>query len=101
MKQKIYVVLICFILEVCSANTQGQTAAHPYNSLLTGISNNGLNKEKPYVTAGDRSYIIGTMNGDFPDIGDHVEGEMGGMWMHPIKLLDGYYLKISDLDLKA
>ncbi|MGN6196308.1 MAG: amylo-alpha-1,6-glucosidase [Ginsengibacter sp.] len=86
---------------MCSANTQGQTETHSNNSLLTGISNNGLNKEKPYVTAGDRSYIIGTMNGDFPDIGEHVPGEMGGIWMHPIKLLDGYYLNISDLSLKT
>jgi glycogen debranching enzyme len=101
MKQKIYVVLVCSILGICSANIKGQIITHSYNSLLTGISNNGLNKEKPYVTAGDRTYIIGTMDGDFPDIGDHVEGEMGGIWMHPIKLLDGYYLKISDLVLKT
>ena len=67
-----------------------------YNSLQMGLSNYGRNKEKPYVTAGDRTYIIGTMNGDFPDLGEHVRGEMGGIWMHPIKLLDGYHLSVKE-----
>jgi glycogen debranching enzyme len=102
MKQIFYVILMNSISVLCSTYAMGQNgSSHPNNSLLTGISNYGLNKEKPYVTAGDRSYIIGTMNGDFPDIGEHVPGEMGGIWMHPIKLLDGYYLKISDLASKT
>ena len=101
MKHIIYVTILCSIFLSYSINIQSQVASnHPDNSLLTGISNNGMNKEKPYVTAGDRTYIIGTMNGDFPDIGDHVKGEMGGIWMHPIKLLDGYYLKLTDLASK-
>lgn len=101
MKRISYAAIALFFLLVYSLNSKGQTnLSYSCNSLLRGISNNGLNKEKPYVTAGDRSYIIGTMNGDFPDIGEHVAGEMGGIWMHPIKLLDGYYLKISDLALQ-
>lgn len=44
----------------------------------------------PYVTAGDRLYMIGTQDGKFPDLGWHVAGEMGGVWDHPIKLLDGF-----------
>ncbi len=44
----------------------------------------------PYVTAGDRLYMVGYQNGSFPDLGWHIEGEMGGVWMHPIKLLDGF-----------
>jgi glycogen debranching enzyme len=101
MNRIIYVTILGSIFLSHSINTKAQTVpAHPGNSLLTGISNRGTNKEKPYVTAGDRTYIIGTMNGDFPDMGDHVKGEMGGIWMHPIKLLDGYYLKISDLASK-
>ncbi|MCB0707109.1 MAG: hypothetical protein KDC34_17455 [Saprospiraceae bacterium] len=44
----------------------------------------------PYVTAGDRLYMVGTQDGQFPDLGWHVTGEMGGIWDHPIKLLDGF-----------
>lgn len=49
----------------------------------------------PFVTAGDRLYMIGTQDGKFPDLGWHVEGEMGGIWDHPIKLLDGFTAAIS------
>lgn len=44
----------------------------------------------PYNTAGDKLYMIGHQDGSFPDIGWHVKGEMGGIWQHPIKLLDGF-----------
>ncbi|MHA7130404.1 alpha-L-rhamnosidase-related protein [Algoriphagus namhaensis] len=46
--------------------------------------------QSPYVTAGDRFYMVGHQDGTFPDLGWHVEGEMGGLWMHPIKLMDGF-----------
>jgi glycogen debranching enzyme len=49
-----------------------------------------------YVAAGDRTYVIGTQDGLFPDLGGHVQDEMGGIWNHPIKLMDGYWLQISD-----
>ncbi|MPR35760.1 alpha-L-rhamnosidase-related protein [Salmonirosea aquatica] len=49
----------------------------------------------PYVTAGDRLYMIGTQDGKFPDLGWHVAGEMGGIWDHPIKLLDGFTAAIT------
>ena len=48
----------------------------------------------PYITAGDRVYAIGAQNGSFPEIGWHIPGEMGGVWNHPIKLLDGYQATI-------
>ncbi len=100
MRNVIYETILCGILLI-SIRIKAQTSAANFNnSGLTGISNKGTNKEKPYVTAGDRAYIIGTMNGDFPDIGEHVKGEMGGIWIHPIKLLDGYYLKLTDLASK-
>ncbi|MDI9864291.1 glycogen debranching protein [Flectobacillus sp. DC10W] len=49
----------------------------------------------PYVTAGDRLYMVGHQNGQFPDLGWHVTGEMGGIWDHPIKLMDGFSAKIQ------
>ena len=50
---------------------------------------------KRYVAAGDRAYVIGTADGMFPPMGWHIRGEMGGVWAHPIKLLDGYWFAID------
>lgn len=49
-----------------------------------------------FITAGDRSSVIGSQNGLFPDFGHHVKDEMGGVWAHPIKLLDGYWLHVKE-----
>ena len=54
--------------------------------------------DSPYVTAGDRVYMVGNQDGSFPEIGWHITGEMGGIWNHPIKLLDGFALSISNGD---
>src|SRR6476646_6312739 len=64
--------------------------------IMAGISNHGQHKREPYVTAGDRAYLIGTQDGDFPDMGGHVPGEMGGLWLHPIKLIDGFWATVTD-----
>jgi glycogen debranching enzyme len=48
----------------------------------------------PYATAGDRLYMVGHQDGTFPDLGWHVQGEMGGVWCHPIKLMDGFEVEI-------
>jgi glycogen debranching enzyme len=45
---------------------------------------------KRYVTAGDRAYIVGTQDGNFPGMGFHIQGHMNGVWAHPLKLLDSY-----------
>ncbi len=52
--------------------------------------------QSPYVTAGDRLYMVGHQDGSFPDLGWHVEGEMGGIWDHPIKLMDGFAISVRD-----
>ncbi|MDC8003463.1 glycogen debranching protein [Aureisphaera galaxeae] len=51
--------------------------------------------ESPYVTAGDRVYIVGHQDGSFPDLGWHIKGEMGGIWNHPIKLMDGFEISLQ------
>ncbi len=67
-------------------------AAH----ILAGIGDQGRDQHQPYVTAGDRSYLIGTQDGNFPDMGHHVPGEMGGLWLPPIKLIDGFEARIAE-----
>lgn len=49
----------------------------------------------PYLTPGDKTYMVGHQDGSFPDLGWHVVGEMGGIWNHPIKLMDGFSSQIS------
>jgi hypothetical protein len=50
---------------------------------------------KRYVTAGDRAYEVGTLDGAFPNIGWHVKGHMNGVWTPPVKLLDSYRFLIN------
>ncbi|MEZ4851553.1 MAG: glycogen debranching protein [Bacteroidia bacterium] len=52
--------------------------------------------QSPYVTAGNRVYMVGHQDGSFPDLGWHITGEMGGIWNHPIKLMDGFDIEIAD-----
>src|SRR2546421_12915573 len=88
-------VLLFFLLSSASAlslSSQSDYAA----PILAGISNHGRSEAQPYVTAGDRTYLIGTQDGNFPDMGSHVAGEMGGLWLHPIKLIDGFWATVTD-----
>ena len=52
--------------------------------------------DSPYVTAGDRVYMVGHQTGSFPELGWHVKGEMGGIWLHPIKLMDGFEVSLEN-----
>ncbi|MGH1525205.1 hypothetical protein ACRAWC_14650 [Leifsonia sp. L25] len=48
-----------------------------------------------YLTPGRHIQLIGSQNGGFPPFGHHVPNEMGGVWMHPVKLLDGFWLGVQ------
>jgi hypothetical protein len=51
------------------------------------------------VTASPKVYAIGNQQGQFPNAGWHIPGEMGGVWMHPIKLIDGYEFTVNGKSL--
>ena len=59
---------------------------------------------KRYVAAGDRAYVVGVQDGSqvpavslHPNgIGWHITGQMGGVWAHPIKLLDHFQFYLND-----
>lgn len=89
-------VLLSFFFALTSAQALPSQSDYA-RPILAGISNHGQNKREPYVTAGDRTYLIGTQDGNFPDMGQHVPGEMGGLWLHPIKLIDGFWATVMDL----
>ena len=52
--------------------------------------------QSPFSTIGNRVYMVGHQDGTFPDLGWHIEGEMGGIWNHPIKLMDGFDIQITE-----
>ncbi len=96
---KFYKTLIALeMLSMFCSITHAQENRSYSAAIIRGISNEGKNLDKPYLTPGDRTYIVGTQDGNFPDLGSHVKGEMGGLWMPPIKLLDGFWVKLSDED---
>jgi hypothetical protein len=96
---KITVTLIMLLVGVRHGSAQSNDSYT--NGIMAGISNNGHTNGKPYLTAGDRAYVVGTQDGNFPDLGGHVKGEMGGLWIPPVKLMDGFWLKLSDVDAKS
>lgn len=82
---------ILLMLSGCSTSEQ-QPNGNYYQDIntLTSIAGKPQYLASPFVTAGDRVYIIGHQDGSFPELGWHIEGEMGGVWDHPIKLMDGF-----------
>lgn len=59
------------------------------------VKHKTANLHHEYGCGGSRVYLVGTQDGAFPDIGFHVKGEMGGLWNHPIKLLDGFCIDVA------
>jgi glycogen debranching enzyme len=39
--------------------------------------------------------MVGHQDGTFPPLGWHIKGEMGGIWNHPIKLMDGFDAELT------
>lgn len=58
-------------------------------------------EDRRYVATGERAYVAGMQDGSFPAMGFHTRGEMGGVWMPPIKLLDGMWFGVDGEWLEA
>ena len=91
--------IIAFLMMDC---TQGDMVSKKDSESLLSILKDSEYKTStidymgtPFVTAGDRVYVVGNQDGSFPDMGWHVQGEMGGIWDHPIKLMDGFVLNLE------
>lgn len=51
----------------------------------------------PYAVAGRRMYVLGYGSGVVAPIGaEHIVGEMGGCWAHPVKFADGITITLLD-----
>ena len=73
------------------------TSSAIYQNCFDGLSNHGKTSDKIYVTAGRKAQIVGIQNATFPDLGTHVEGEMGGIWTGSFKVADGYSVTLHDV----
>jgi hypothetical protein len=83
---------LCFASPVCLI---AQQSNYPTRSTSSNLS------QKRYVAAGDRAYVVGVQDGIFQPIGWHITGTMGGVWSHPIKLLESYSLLLGGAALPA
>lgn len=93
-------IFLCISSGIISCQTSNKSDNHSrtkeVHTIMKGLPNQKGQEKNTYLTAGDKTYIIGTQDGNFPDLGSHVTGEMGGIWNHLIKLLDGFWVQISD-----
>ena len=89
MRIPLHLALVCLTITRPLVGQSEHTSA-----AMHGIAADVEGEQRPYVTAGDRAYLIGSQDGDFPDMGGHVPGEMGGLWLHPIKLVDGFWAAV-------
>ncbi|NJB37188.1 glycogen debranching protein [Croceivirga sp. JEA036] len=86
----VFLSLLCF---ACKKNDISSNIA-ALSTEIEHIQGKSAYLDSPFVTAGNRVYMVGHQNGSFPDLGWHIKGEMGGIWNHPIKLMDGFELSI-------
>ncbi len=91
----LFVALLIAVSFSCQTPSSHESEIFESLEELKGLSGNKEYLASPFVAAGDRVYLIGHQNGTFPDLGWHVEGEMGGIWLHPIKLMDGFIASIE------
>ncbi len=93
MKKIAFVLTALLIAGMTSCTQEEAPARSSFEATLSGspsIAGNPAYLSSPYVTPGDRAYMVGHQDGSFPDLGWHIKGEMGGIWAHPIKLMDGF-----------
>ncbi|WP_332912680.1 hypothetical protein [Algoriphagus boritolerans] len=89
-----YFLFLLFVIFSCSRPSQELVLFSDLDS-QPGLSGKAEYLNSPFAAAGDRVYLVGHQDGTFPDLGWHVEGEMGGIWLHPIKLMDGFTASVS------
>jgi glycogen debranching enzyme len=94
----LYIIILLLYSGCSSADHQAERPYFPEIIKLEAIEGKPQYLASPFVTAGDRLYIIGHQDGSFPALGWHIEGEMGGVWDHPIKLMDGFTATLTTHD---
>ncbi|MGC1242120.1 MAG: glycogen debranching protein, partial [Chryseosolibacter sp.] len=92
-----FILLLTGVLLIVSCSTRDPYQSDLFSNIvmIDSIEGKAEYLQSPFVTAGDRLYMVGYQDGSFPDLGWHIDGEMGGIWDHPIKLMDGFSARIA------
>lgn len=90
LKSILFFSAMCFCCLILNAQSPAVQSISPLFETQFSLAGRPAFLSTPYNTAGDKLYMIGHQDGSFPDLGWHVKGEMGGIWHHPIKLMDGF-----------
>lgn len=80
---------------VAQRSGSSPSAAVPGAGAAPTISASSQLSERRFVAAGDDAYVVGVEDGEFPPIGWHTTGQMGGVFAPPVKLLDGLWFGLS------
>lgn len=88
--------LLSLLVLGCRTGESAKLSDGLVKEMMNGIPNETGQERNRYFTPGDKLYIVGMQDGNFPDLGSHIEGEMGGVWNHLIKLLDGFWVRLSE-----
>lgn len=91
---KIRIPLLCSLL-ILACTPKSEPLLSDILKETPSISGNSEYLSSPFVTAGNRVYMVGHQDGTFPPLGWHIKGEMGGIWNHPIKLMDGFDAELT------
>ena len=85
--------ILCSLVLAACAVPQTEELDYPLAermSTMETLQGNTNYLHSKQMTPGNHAYCVGFQDGTFPDMGWHIKGEMGGLWAHPIKLLDGF-----------
>jgi len=92
-KKTFYIISISLLLITCKQEKEIRISSFLEDS--PNITENKAYLNSPYVIAGNKVYMVGHQDGSFPNLGWHIKGEMGGIWNHPIKLMDGFDIHLD------
>ena len=98
-----HLVIVCAFFLVLVSCEEKELTQNPFTNIdetVLGIEGKQDYLASPFVTAGNRVYMVGHQDGSFPELGWHIQGEMGGIWNHPIKLMDGFEVSIGFEDVQ-
>lgn len=93
LKKIFYIITICLLLIACKEDKKTRISTFLEDAPNIIEKQEYLNS--PYLTAGSSVYMVGLKNGSFPDLGWPIKEEMGGIWNHPIKLMDGFDIHLD------
>ena len=85
--------ILCSLVLAACTTPQTEELNYPLverMSTMETLQGNTNYLHSKQMTPGNHAYCVGFQDGTFPDMGWHIKGEMGGLWAHPIKLLDGF-----------